>query len=205
MIGRSPPAVAEQIDGSCAVSQDLTSEVAYAADLALDEFLINTISYGYADDEPHRGEIILSLEAGALVIMDDSATLDLSNAPTPGIGASLEERPLGGLDFFLVHQMADSIAYRREEERNLVTPKKEQDPRDRPRGRLTVPVSPSSASLPHSGRLLHRKILDAWVGFRRTPICDCIRLEPYRHALAERCRRHHHPIATERLEWKAAR
>ena len=117
--------VAEQIDEFCA-SQDLTSEVAYAVDLALDEILTNTISYGYDDDEPHRIEIILSLEAEALVIVivDDSAAFDLSNAPTPDIGASLEERPLGGLGLFLVHQMMDSVEYRREGGRNIVTLKK---------------------------------------------------------------------------------
>ena len=117
--------VAEQIDEFCA-SQDLTSEVAYAVNLALDEILTNTISYGYDDDEPHRIEIILSLEVEALVIVivDDSAAFDLSNAPTPDVGASLEERPLGGLGLFLVHQMMDSVEYRREGGRNIVTLKK---------------------------------------------------------------------------------
>ncbi len=127
--------VAEQIDEFCA-SQDLTSEVAYAVNLALDEILTNTISYGYADDEPHRIEIIVSLEAEVLVIViaDDSAAFDLSNAPTPDIGASLDERPLGGLGLFLVRQMMDSVEYRREEGRNIVTLKKhktaEQSPED---------------------------------------------------------------------------
>ena len=117
--------VAEQIDEFCA-SQDLTSEVAYAVNLALDEILTNTISYGYDDDEPHRIEIIVSLEAEVLVIVivDDSGAFDLSNAPTPDTGASLEERPLGGLGLFLVHQMIDSVEYRREGERNIVTLKK---------------------------------------------------------------------------------
>ena len=117
--------VAAQIDEFCA-SQDITSEVAYAVNLALDELLTNTISYGYDDDEPHRIEITVGLEAEALdiVITDDSAAFDLSNAPTPDIGASLEERPLGGLGLFLVHQMMDSVEYRREGGRNIVTLKK---------------------------------------------------------------------------------
>ena len=56
--------------------------------------------------------------------MDDSAAFDLSSAPTPDIGTSLEERPLGGLGLFLVHQMMDSVEYRREEGCNVVTLKK---------------------------------------------------------------------------------
>ncbi len=117
--------VAEQIDEFC-TAQDITSEVAYAVNLALDEILTNTISYGYDDDEPHRIEITVGLEAEdlAIVIVDDSAAFDLSNAPTPDIGASLEERPLGGLGLFLVHQMMDNVEYRREEGRNVVTLKK---------------------------------------------------------------------------------
>ncbi len=117
--------VAAQIDEFCA-SLDLTSEVAFAVNLALDEILTNTISYGYDDDEPHRIEITVGPEAEALaiVIVDDSAAFDLSSAPTPDIGTSLEERPLGGLGLFLVHQMMDSVEYRREEGCNMVTLKK---------------------------------------------------------------------------------
>ena len=117
--------VAAQIDEFCA-SLDLTSEVAFAVNLALDEILTNTISYGYDDDEPHRIEITVGPEAEALaiVIVDDSVAFDLSSAPTPDIGTSLEERPLGGLGLFLVHQMMDSVEYRREEGRNVVTLKK---------------------------------------------------------------------------------
>ena len=114
--------VAEQIDEFCA-SRAIASEVAYAVNLALDEILTNTISYGYADDEPHQIELIVSLEVEALVIVivDDSAAFDLSNAPTPDVGASLEERPLGGLGLFLVHQMMDKVEYERVESRNIVT------------------------------------------------------------------------------------
>ena len=117
--------VAAQIDEFC-TSQDMTAEVTYAVNLALDEIMTNPISYGYDDDAPHRIEIIVRLEAEALliVIVDDSAAFDLSKAPTPDIGASLEERPLGGLGLFLVHQMMDSVEYRREEGCNIVTLKK---------------------------------------------------------------------------------
>ncbi len=117
--------VAEHIDEFCA-SRSIASEVAYAINLALDEILTNTISYGYDDDAPHQIEISVYPETEALVIVmtDDSAAFDLSNAPTPDIGASLEERPLGGLGLFLVHQMMDSVEYRREGERNIVTLKK---------------------------------------------------------------------------------
>jgi anti-sigma regulatory factor (Ser/Thr protein kinase) len=113
--------VAAKIDEFCA-SHDL-GHVAYAVNLAIDEILTNTISYGYEDDERHQIEIIVRVEAGALVvvIVDDSMPFDLALAPDRDLEASLEDTPLGGLGLFLVHQMMDSVEYRREEGCNVVT------------------------------------------------------------------------------------
>ena len=97
--------------------------VAYAVNLAIDEILTNTISYGYEDDERHQIEIIVQVEADALVVVmvDDSMPFDLALAPDRDLEASLEDTPLGGLGLFLVHQMMDSVEYRREEGCNVVT------------------------------------------------------------------------------------
>ena len=113
--------VAAQIDEFCA-AHDL-QHVAYAVNLAIDEILTNTISYGYEDDERHQIEIIVRVEAEALVvvIVDDSMPFDLALAPERDLEASLEDTPLGGLGLFLVHQMMDSVEYRREEGCNVVT------------------------------------------------------------------------------------
>ena len=113
--------VAAQIDEFCA-AHDLR-HVAYAVNLAIDEILTNTISYGYEDDERHQIEIIVRVEAEALVvvIVDDSMPFDLALAPERDLEASLEDTPLGGLGLFLVHQMMDSVEYRREEGCNVVT------------------------------------------------------------------------------------
>ena len=113
--------VAAQIDEFCA-AHDL-QHVAYAVNLAIDEILTNTISYGYEDDERHQIEIIVRVEAEALVvaIVDDSMPFDLALAPERDLEASLEDTPLGGLGLFLVHRMMDSVEYRREEGCNVVT------------------------------------------------------------------------------------
>ena len=111
---------AAQIDGFCAARG--LQHVAYAVNLAIDEILTNTISYGYEDDERHQIEIIVQVEADALVVVmvDDSMPFDLALAPERDLEASLEDTPLGGLGLFLVHQMMDS-EYRREEGCNVVT------------------------------------------------------------------------------------
>ena len=57
--------VAARIDEFCA-AQKLIPSVAYAVNLAIDEILTNTISYGYDDDERHLIEIIVSLEADSM-------------------------------------------------------------------------------------------------------------------------------------------
>ena len=112
---------AAQIDGFCAARG--LQHVAYAVNLVIDEILTNTISYGYEDDERHQIEIIVRVEAEALVvvIVDDSMPFDLALAPERDLEASLEDTPLGGLGLFLVHRMMDSVEYRREEGCNVVT------------------------------------------------------------------------------------
>ena len=112
---------AARIDRFCAAC-DL-QHVAYAVNLAIDEILTNTISYGYEDDERHQIEIIVRVEEQSLVvvIVDDSMPFDLALAPERDLETSLEDTPLGGLGLFLVHQMMDSVEYRREEGCNVVT------------------------------------------------------------------------------------
>jgi serine/threonine-protein kinase RsbW/sigma-B regulation protein RsbU (phosphoserine phosphatase) len=113
---------AEKIDAFCE-EREISPEIAYAVNLSIDEILTNTISYGYEDDEPHRIEIVVRLEADALVVViaDDSAPFDLSETPEADVEATLEDRDVGGLGLFLVHQMMDKVEYERVEGRNIVT------------------------------------------------------------------------------------
>ncbi len=114
--------VAARIDDFCS-THDLAAQVGYGANLAIDEILTNTISYGYDDDEPHRIELIVRLEEETLivVIVDDGKAFDLSQAPEPDLEASLEDQVLGRLGLFLVHQVMDSVNYQRIRGCNVVT------------------------------------------------------------------------------------
>ena len=115
-------AAAAKIDAFCE-EQELAPEIAYAVNLSLDEILTNTISYGFDDDEPHRIEISVRREADSLVvvIVDDSAPFDLSATPETDVEATLEDREVGGLGLFLVHQMMDTVEYERVDGCNVVT------------------------------------------------------------------------------------
>ena len=99
-------------------------KTAYALNLSIDEVLTNTIEYGYDDDEPHRIEIALRKEADKVVavIEDDSREFDLSGPPPEvDFDASLEDRAIGGLGLFLVHELMDRVGYRRTDGRNFIT------------------------------------------------------------------------------------
>ena len=114
--------VAARIDEFCA-ARDLGPQIGYAVNLSVDEILTNTISYGYDDEDPHKIEIVVSMEADGIVvvIVDDSTAFDLSQTPDADIESSVEERALGGLGLFLVHQMMDGVEYRRMGGCNVVT------------------------------------------------------------------------------------
>ena len=117
---------AARIDEFCE-ARGIGPMIANAVNVSLDEILTNTIDYGYDDDGPHRIGIALSRRADELVveIEDDSREFDPSGPPPDvDFDASLEERTVGGLGLFLVHELMDSIAYRRDGGRNLVTLKK---------------------------------------------------------------------------------
>lgn len=114
--------VAAKIDGFCE-GRELSPDVAYAVNLSIDEILTNAISYGYDDDEPHRIEITVRVDADSIVVVirDDSAPFDLSAEPEADVETGLDDREIGGLGIFLVHQMMDEVEYARVDDRNVVT------------------------------------------------------------------------------------
>ena len=118
-------AAAAKIDAFCE-AQGISSQIAYAVNLSIDEILTNTISYGYDDDAEHRIDLTFRVdgETLAVVIVDDGRPFDSSTEREPDVDASLEERALGGLGLFLVQQMMDDVAYRRTDDRNVITLRK---------------------------------------------------------------------------------
>ena len=117
---RNIAAAAENIDVFCA-RHGLAEEIAFEVNLAVDELVTNMI--GYDDNGEHRIELVLRLEGGALTIeiTDDGRAFDPLQAPAPDPGASLQDRAVGGLGIYLVHKTMDTLAYRRQDGRNVVT------------------------------------------------------------------------------------
>ncbi|NUM75772.1 ATP-binding protein [candidate division KSB1 bacterium] len=101
-------------------------EALYAVNLALEEVLTNTISYGYDDGAAHEIIVHFSMQDGelTLTITDDARPFDPLQAPAPDVNAALEDRPVGGLGIHLAKTMMDGMHYRYESGKNILTMKK---------------------------------------------------------------------------------
>ncbi|MCZ6862501.1 MAG: ATP-binding protein [Alphaproteobacteria bacterium] len=117
--------VRDQVD-SFAKREELSRDVAFAAQLVLEELLANTISYGYGDESVQLIEIRLEVRGDQLIIrtVDGGLAFDPRTAKEPNTKASLEDREIGGLGVHFVKTMMDKFEYRHEDGKNYVTLKK---------------------------------------------------------------------------------
>lgn len=96
---------------------DIEEEEMARVELACEEVLFNIISYASSD----RVEITIDPPL-TIVIRDWGRPFNLlEEAPEVDQGASLEERPVGGLGVFLVSKVIQRVDYRREEDANVLS------------------------------------------------------------------------------------
>jgi anti-sigma regulatory factor (Ser/Thr protein kinase) len=105
---------------------DLPTNVTFALGLALEETLMNVISYGYRDNGDHQIVVRVSVDQGEVraEVEDDARPFNPLEVPEPDITKPLEDRPIGGLGIHLTRKMMDSLDYRRHGEKNLLTMRK---------------------------------------------------------------------------------
>ena len=94
--------------------------------VALDEIIINVISYGYTDAVDHTIDIALSYDGEDVtaIVTDDGKPFDPLQAPPPKLGASLKTRRVGGLGIHFVRNLMDQCSYSRLDGRNELTLRK---------------------------------------------------------------------------------
>jgi serine phosphatase RsbU (regulator of sigma subunit)/anti-sigma regulatory factor (Ser/Thr protein kinase) len=98
----------------------LPAKFAFSVNLALDELVTNTVSYGYdrADRRTievrikHDGDIV------SIEVEDDAKAYNPLEAPEPDLDASVEDRPIGGLGVHFVKSIMDTVNYRRVDNTN---------------------------------------------------------------------------------------
>jgi sigma-B regulation protein RsbU (phosphoserine phosphatase) len=99
--------------------------------LALEEWVVNVIQYGYEDDLEHRIELRLWLDATEvrIVIEDDGRPFDPTAQAEADTSLPVAERPIGGLGIHFIRKTMDRFSYRREDDHNMITLAKSLDPK----------------------------------------------------------------------------
>lgn len=94
--------------------------------LAIEEIFTNIVKHGLQEQQGAMITINLQVDDDAVQveICDPGIAFNPLNAADPDLYIPLEERKLGGLGIFLVKQLMDNVSYRRDENRNILTIKK---------------------------------------------------------------------------------
>lgn len=106
---------------------ELPEKVLFQVNLALDELLTNTISYGYPEGGEKEVLVRLTLEGEKdliIEIRDGGFAFNPLKREEPDIKQDIDDRPIGGLGIHLVRKMMDEIEYRWEDEQNILVMRK---------------------------------------------------------------------------------
>ena len=108
----------EKVAAEWGLSEDDTVNL----NLILDEFVSNVIRHGFEDEGEHDIPVTLDLDGDVINIRieDDGRPFNPLEAPPPDLDLPIEERPLGGLGIFIARSLADTVEYRRENNRNVL-------------------------------------------------------------------------------------
>ena len=101
----------------------LTDDATFKLTLALDEIVANVVRHGFDDDREHRIEVKVTVDDRTVTasVEDDGVEFDPREAPVPDLDLPIEMRKPGGLGMHLVKAMMDSVEYRRQDGRNILT------------------------------------------------------------------------------------
>ena len=122
------PQLAEFVDMVCEeVGMDMA--VAIQMNLAMEEAVVNVMSYAYPADTV--GDVTIEAVTIAdqlqFTITDSGIPFDPTAKDEVDTTLSAEERPIGGLGIHLVRQLMDSINYERIDGKNVLTLRKKFD------------------------------------------------------------------------------
>jgi anti-sigma regulatory factor (Ser/Thr protein kinase) len=102
----------------------ISDDVIFSVNLALDEIVSNIINHGYKYDEDFEITIRFSRDQNSLrlQVKDYAPPFNPLEVPEPDdLNKDVEDRKIGGLGIHLAKKFTDNIAYRRYNEKNIVT------------------------------------------------------------------------------------
>jgi serine/threonine-protein kinase RsbW len=115
------PEILEEITQLSEMDQSLI----FKLHLVLDEVLSNIINYAYSDQQKHFIDITFQLNDNGtgiiIVVEDDGIPFNPLEYPAPDINAPVEEREIGNLGIHIVRNTMDSVEYKRQNNRNILT------------------------------------------------------------------------------------
>lgn len=111
------------------VKNGLSADLIAELNLVIEELVSNTFNYGAAaglDPAALRVGVDIARDGGVVTlrIEDNGRAFDPLQEKPPDLGATLEERSVGGLGIHLVRTLMDEIKYSREGDRNLLVMRK---------------------------------------------------------------------------------
>ena len=101
-----------------------TDKLSNQIGIVVDEVFSNISRYAYA---PSTGFATIRVSAGDVLMIefeDSGAAYDPLSKEDPDVSLPAEERSIGGLGVYMVKRLMDSVEYRRENGRNILTVKK---------------------------------------------------------------------------------
>jgi anti-sigma regulatory factor (Ser/Thr protein kinase) len=91
--------------------------------LAIEEAVVNVMSYAYPEGERGYVDIEVSAENGGITfrIIDSGKPFDPTSQGEVDTTLSAEQRSIGGLGIHLVRSIMDSVTYQRDADMNILT------------------------------------------------------------------------------------
>lgn len=116
------PLLASFIDEICE-TVGLDMSVTMSLNLAIEEAVVNVMTYAYPPDIQGKVTIEAKIEGNCLefVISDSGTPFDPTAIGEVDTTLTAEERPIGGLGIHLIREIMDSINYERIDGKNVLT------------------------------------------------------------------------------------
>ncbi len=94
-------------------ANELPPQKIYMINLAVEELITNTVSYGLVGVTQPRIEVALQVSNGVLVLnmADNGKPFDPTEDTNPDLSSGVDERPIGGLGLHLVKAFASRMKY----------------------------------------------------------------------------------------------
>ena len=110
-----------QVDAGLA-GHGLPATVMHDVHLVVEEVACNVINHGAEQGREPSLELLASVEGNRLAMefRDNGRAFDPLSQPPPDLDADIEDRPIGGLGVHLIKELAEQVAYTRDDHHNIL-------------------------------------------------------------------------------------